>query len=69
MSTNSSGQYPHVRAMRTCLACGGPKHVGLIVCWQCHNALKMRYDHGYGPTMERILQVAEVKREQVVKSR
>lgn len=52
-------QYPAVRKMRICLSCGGPKHVGLLVCWQCHNDLKMKYDLGYGSFVEHVLRRAE----------
>lgn len=51
-------QYPHVRAMRICLACGAGKDVGLLLCWGCHNNLKMHHDHGYGDAVERVLRTA-----------
>jgi hypothetical protein len=50
--------------MKTCLACGGKKDVGLLVCWHCHNNLKMHFDSGYGHTMERVLLTAN---EQIAK--
>jgi hypothetical protein len=52
-------QYPHIRALKVCLACGGRKHEGLLVCWPCHNALSMQHDAGYGPTMDRVIAHAE----------
>lgn len=45
--------------MRICLACGGPKHVGLLVCWQCHNELQMKHDEGYGPVVEHAIHRAQ----------
>lgn len=59
MGIANSEQYPVVRAMKICLACGGGKDVGLLVCWECHNQLKMIYDDGYGPTMDRVIQKAQ----------
>lgn len=62
-------QYPHIRAMTLCLACGGGKTVGLLVCWPCHNELKMVHDVGYGLTMERVLLRANDTAEANVKDR
>lgn len=58
-------QYPHVRAMKTCLACGRVKDVGLLVCWPCNNHLKIVHDVGYGPDVDRVLRIAEVLRERL----
>lgn len=63
MGTANSEQYPAVRAMTICLACGGGKHVGLLVCWSCHNELKMNHDFGYGP-MDRVIQKAQSQADQ-----
>ncbi len=52
-------QYPHVRALKVCLSCGGEKSTGLLVCWECHNMLSMLYNSGYGPVMEGRLQYAD----------
>lgn len=54
-------QYPPIRALKTCLCCGGKKDIGCLVCWDCHNALKMTHEGGYGPTMERVLSVANAQ--------
>lgn len=58
-------QYPHVRAMKTCLACGRAKIVGELVCWPCNNHLKIVHDGGYGPDVDRVIRVAEVLRERL----
>jgi hypothetical protein len=55
MTMINENQFPHVRALHTCLCCGGAKHVGLLLCWECHNELKMKYDYGYGPIVEKAL--------------
>lgn len=61
MGQANANQYPAVRAMRICLGCGGAKHVGLLVCWHCHNELQMQHDNGYGPTMDRVIEKAQAE--------
>lgn len=51
--------YPHVRAMRSCLGCGGPKRTGWLVCETCHNTAALHHDHGYGPDLNEVMDVAE----------
>jgi hypothetical protein len=51
--------YPHVRAMRHCLGCGGPKRVGWLVCEDCHNTAALHHDEGYGPDLTSLVSHAE----------
>lgn len=52
-------QFPHVRALPLCLACGGGKSRDALVCTECHNKLQMLYDRGYGATTDRVIERAE----------
>lgn len=52
-------QFPHVKLAPICIACGRPKHIGLLVCVECHNAFSMRHDVGYGEHTERLLAKAD----------
>lgn len=54
-------QYPKVRALTVCLACGGGKSAGLLVCWPCHNDLSVAHEHGYGMIMDRVIQVIDAQ--------
>ncbi len=44
-----------VRGLPFCLGCGKPKGPALVLCWDCHHALKRKYDGSYGPRMEQLL--------------
>lgn len=59
MAIANANQYPHVRALPICLACGGKKDRGLLVCWPCNNEFKILNDVGYGPQMDRIIAKAD----------
>lgn len=52
---------PHLRARSTCIRCGSRKDVGLVLCWNCHRALKAEHDGSYGIAAERILADAETQ--------
>jgi hypothetical protein len=60
MGLNDAERYPHIRALRVCIACCQAKDPGCLVCWDCHNDLSVVHDGGYGRVVERALQVAEV---------
>jgi len=53
-------QYPHVRTLTWCCACGHDKPVGNLLCWECHHGFKALYDGGYGPFVE--AQLAKIER-------
>lgn len=54
--------HPHVRRMNSCLRCGGHKMLTALVCWTCHNELKLIYGGGpdnYGPETRELLDSVE----------
>lgn len=59
MALANANQFKHVRAMHICLGCGGPKSVGLLVCWKCNNTLKARFDGTYGREMDHAIEIAD----------
>lgn len=69
MAQANKQQFPHVRALTICLACGGPKDAGLLVCWPCHNELKLIHDHGYGPDVDLLIETADAKAEALMSGR
>lgn len=67
MGLSNAQQYPHVSAMRFCMACGNGKTVGALVCWPCHNNLIMIHEEGYGPDVDRLIRFAEVSSERIAR--
>lgn len=50
-------QMPRVRTLLHCPKCTRDKSPGLLLCWPCHNELKMHHDAGYGPWEAKLAEI------------
>jgi hypothetical protein len=52
-------QHSKARLSPTCIACGGLKNAGLLVCWPCNREQKYANDGGYDPRLVELFDLVE----------